>query len=171
MICRLLQNTCLVSQYADDSVSSRTPDNNSNEVIGKAKHTLIFSKTYFDINDLKLNLQKNIIHFFLINSRQNIAKIPSDTVIKLEGCFIKPSTAVRDLGAHRCIAMETRWHHLLESNGHFSTLKSYKNKILTETRFTIVQTLSLSIINYYINIWGSTEKKKRLCCKSTNSTK
>ena len=151
---------CLLIQYADDSQFLHAASvNNLNELIGKAKQTLTEAKQYFEINGLKLNPQKTQCIF--IGSRQNIAKIPIDTMIEFQGCYIKPSTTVKNLGVYidRYMTFETHIDHIYwKVMGTLIYLNHIKNKIPTETRIIVIQTLALSIINYCLNIWGSTNK-------------
>jgi len=155
-----IAKNCLLIQYADDSQFLHAASvNNLNELIGKTKQTLTEAKKYFDMNGLKLNPQKTQCIF--IGSRQNIAKIPTDTVIDFQGCCIKPNTTVKNLGVHvdRYMTFETHIDHIYRKvMGTLIYLNHIKNKIPTETRIAVIQTLALSIINYCLNIWGSTNK-------------
>jgi len=155
-----IANNCLLVQYADDSqFLHAAPVSNLNELIRNTQHTLTEAKMYFDKNGLKLNPDKTQCIF--IGSRQNIAKIPLNTTIEFEGYQIKPSTSVKNLGVHidRYMTFETHIDNIHKKViGTLIYLTHIKNKIPTETRIIVVQSLALSIINYCSNIWGSTNK-------------
>ncbi|XP_069985192.1 uncharacterized protein [Penaeus vannamei] len=159
MICHQLQKTVFLFSTLMTQFLHAASVNNLNELIGKAKQTLTEAKQYFEINGLKLNPQKTQCIF--IGSRQNIAKIPTDTMIEFQGCYIKPSTTVKNLGVYidRYMTFETHIDHIYRKvMGTLIYLNHIKNKIPTETRIIVIQTLALSIINYCLNISGSTNK-------------
>jgi len=155
-----IAHNCLLVQYADDSQFLHSDSvNNLNTLIRNTQHTLTQAKLYFDTNGLKLNPHKTQCIF--IGSRQNIARIPNDTIIEFEGCSIKPSTSVNNLGVHLDSFMTFEPHvdkiHR-KVVGTLIYLNHIRNQITTETRIMVVQTLALSIINYCSNIWGSANK-------------
>ncbi len=55
-------------------------------------------KKYFLMNGLMLNSKKTQCIF--ICSRRILAHVPPDTVIKVDGEFMIPSTKVKNLGVH-----------------------------------------------------------------------
>lgn len=86
---------------------------------------------------------------------KTITKIPTNIIIEFEGYHIKPSIAAKNLGLHtdRFIIFEdTMTTFKKKVIVTLTYLNHIKNKIPTDTRITVVQTLSLSIINYCCNI-------------------
>ena len=88
---------CDLVKYVDDaqSILSGSP-NDIKGIKDTAKYTMDRAKHYFDSNGLKVNPQKTQAIF--IGSRQNIAKIPSDTKINFDGNLIEPTNHVKNLG-------------------------------------------------------------------------
>lgn len=67
--------------------------NNLSDLISNTQQTLTGAKTYSNNHSLKLNPDKTQCIF--IGSRQNIAKIPTNTAIEFEGYYMKRSIFVK----------------------------------------------------------------------------
>ncbi len=90
---------CLLIQYADDTQFLHTSDGKEvASLIHKTEETLKCLKKYFLMNGLMLNSKKTQCIF--IGSKQILAHVPLDTVIKVDGEFIIPSNNVKKLGVH-----------------------------------------------------------------------
>ncbi|XP_069982198.1 uncharacterized protein [Penaeus vannamei] len=101
------------------------------------------------------------IYCFHTACRQNIAKIPIETVTEFQGYYIKHYTRVKNLGVYidRCMTSETHIDHIYRKvMGTLIYLIYIKNKIPTGTRIAVIQTLALSRINNCLNNWGYTNK-------------
>ena len=81
---------CLLIQYADDSqILIKGKIHELDILIEKAEDLLHKAKRYFQINGLNINESKTKCMF--IGSRQYIAQIPENTVLKFDGCEIEKS--------------------------------------------------------------------------------
>ena len=149
---------CTLVQYADDcQFIIKGKVENINEMTSKADHILMKAKRYFDENGLLINPQKTQCIF--IGSRQNIARIPNNVHLNFEGNKIVPSLSVKNLGVHfdRFMAFDIHIEAMRKKvMGILFYLNRIKNNIPLTTRILVIQSLSLSIINYCIKIWGTT---------------
>lgn len=91
------------------------------------------AKGYCDDNKLK---KKRIKH---------IVKIPVDTTTQFEGCYVEPNSFVRNLEVHvnRCMGFESYVDNIYKKvTGRVIYRSNMKNKILTDLRIFVVQTLA-----------------------------
>ena len=155
---------CMLVQYADDSqfIFTGTVEN-IRELIINAERTLVNVKIYFDSNGLLINAKKTQIIIF--GSRQNLAKLADEININFDGNNLKLSKHVKNLGLYMDPLMTFNTHTDEIYKKAISTLmfiNRIKNNIDKDTRILIVQSLTLSIINYCSVIWGSA-CKTQLC--------
>ncbi len=151
-------NSCSLIQYADDTQFLHVDTiNNLEDLISKTEGTLYNMKQYFLLNGLMLNSKKTQCIF--IGNRQQLSHIPHDTFINCDGEHIYPSTVVKNLGVHidRYMLFDV---HISEVNkkvmGILMFIRRISDNFDKSTRKIVVETLVLSIINYCICIWGST---------------
>ena len=153
---------CLMVQYADDCqflIKGRVDD--IKDIITQAEGVLKKAKGYFDRNGLLINASKTQCIF--VGSRQNISKIPSDTCINFDDSKIIPSSSVKNLGVHidRFMTFEVHIEEMRKKLiGILIYLNRIKENIPVNIRVQIVQTLALSIMNYCLRIWGTTNKSQ-----------
>lgn len=152
-----LATTCLLVQYADDSQFVHTGTvEEIHELIRDAESTLENVKLYFDRNGLMINANKTQCIF--IGSHQNIARIPENTKINFDGNVINPSIQVKNLGVHMDRHMRFDKHIdevYKKTMGILMYLNRIKDRLNTNMRISVVQTLGLSLINYCIKIYGT----------------
>ena len=159
-----LKGNSEIVQYADDCQYIHTGKvEEINQIIKEAEETLKRTKLYLDKNGLMINSNKTQCIF--IGSRQNIARLPKDLVIKFNGSEIKPSSQVKNLGIYMDSYM-TFERHIDEiykkTIGTLMYLNRIKDKMPLDIRKMIIQSLALSYINYCSNIWGNTNKTQIL---------
>ena len=155
-----LATECQIEQFADDTQILHTGTvKEINQLIKKAENTLTLAKNHFNKNGLLVNSNKTQCIF--IGSRQNIAKIPKDVLIRFGGSDITPSLNVKNLGIYFDQYM-TFERHIDEMHrktmGSLIYLNRIKNEVTSEVRVIMVQSLALSYLNYCPNIWGTTNK-------------
>lgn len=151
-------NDCLLVQYADDTqfLHTGTLQELAN-LINKSEITLNKAREYFLRNGLMLNPNKTQCIF--IGTRQIISRIPANTTIRFDGNNVQPVSHVKNLGVHMdsCMRFDT---HINELNKKVMGTLMYINRISNNfdkpTRLLIVQSLVLSLLNYCIIIWGTT---------------
>ena len=94
-----------------------------------------------------------------IGSHQLLSQLPNNITIKFHDTTIQPTKHVKNLGLHmdRYMAFDK---HILEMTSKVTGTLMYVNRIKNyfdrETRSVIVQSLVLSVMNYCISIWGTT---------------
>ena len=149
---------CTVVQYADDTQFLHTgtvetlPD-----LVARAERTLSQARTYFNTNGLVLNPSKTQCIF--IGNRQLINQIPNNTTIRSDTTSITPSKQVKNLGIYldSHMTFETHIRELSKKvMGTLLLLNRVKEKFDTDTRRTVVQSLALSVINYCLPVYGTT---------------
>lgn len=145
-------------QYADDTqfIHSGTLDTLPH-LITQAQTTLATAKDYFNTNGLMLNSKKTQCLF--VGTRTMIKRIPENTTIKFNNTSITPSTHVKNLGIHMdChLSFDTHINEMHKKvMGVLLFLNRIKDKFENETRTMVVQSLALSILNYCLPIYGST---------------
>lgn len=153
-------NGCSLTQYADDTqiLQGDTIDN-LNHLIVNAEVALQNIKLYFLTNGLLLNPKKTECIF--IGNRQLLSRIPPDTFLNCDGVHIYPTTHVKNLGVYidRYMLFDV---HIAEINKKIIGILIYINRISENfdkaARKIIVQSLVLSVLNYCIGIWGSSNK-------------
>ncbi len=148
---------CLLVQYADDTqfLHTNTVDN-LNLLIGNTESTLLRLKGYFLRNGLLLNPAKTRCIF--IGNRQLLSLVPPDTRISFDGDSIHPSTHVKNLGIYmdRYMTFDVHISELIKVIGTLMHIYRVSLNFEKRTRTIVVQSLVLSIINYCIRIWGTT---------------
>ena len=149
--------SCSLVQYADDCqfiLKGKVED--LDEIVKIAEDTLIKAKHYFDKNGLLMNAKKTQCMF--IGSRHNIAKIPDDLRIFLDGNEITPANTIKNLDVHmdRFMTFDTHIQEMRKKvMGILIYLNRMKDNIPPNVREMVVQTIALSVINYCVRIWGA----------------
>ena len=106
-------------------------------------------------------INPNKTQCIFIGNRQLLAQIPSNTVIHFDGDNILPCHCVKNLGVYmdRHLVFDI---HVNELNKKVMGILMYINRISASfekrTRIIVVQSLVLSLINYCIRIWGTTNE-------------
>ena len=86
-------------QYADDTQFILTGTiNNIQELVRHCEETLSRVKLYFHTNGLMSNADKTQCMF--VGTRGNLAHIPGDTLIHVDGSTITPSTSIKFLDVY-----------------------------------------------------------------------
>ncbi len=137
----------LLVQHADDTQFLHTSTiDNLNLLIRNTESALLKLKRYFLTNGLLLN-------------RQLLSLIPPDTRVSFDGDNIHPSTHLKNLGVYldRYMTFDV---HVNELNKKLVGTLMYIYRISLNfekrTRTIVVQSLVLSLVNYCIRIWGTT---------------
>ena len=149
---------CEVIQYADDTqfVHTGTTDELP-DLIMRAETTLSHVKAYFNRNGLMINPNKTQCLF--VGTRPFIRRIPADTIINFDNALITPSKHIKNLGIYMDCHM-TFDVHIQEMRkkvmGILFFLNRIKDKFDFDTRKTVIQSLALSIINYCLPVYGTT---------------
>lgn len=149
---------CEIIQYADDTqfVHTGTVDALPH-LLTAAQTTLSLAKAYFNKNGLLLNDNKTQCIF--IGSRPLVKKIPSNTTINFDNTSITPCKHVKNLGVHIDSHM-TFDIHVNETHkkvmGILLFLNRVKDKFEAATLKTVVESLALSIVNYCLPVYGTT---------------
>ena len=154
---------CSLVQYADDTqiILSNSVENLP-ELIRKTEETLEKIKRYFNRNGLLLNMNKTQCMF--IGSRNLLSRIPNDTVIHAGDTCIQPCDSLKNLGVFfdKHMLFDT---HITEMTkkafGVLMFINRIKELFSSKARKIVIQTLVLSIINYGMMIWGSTNKTQQ----------
>ena len=151
---------CLLVMYADDTQILLTGDiDQIDELIKRAENILITAKKYFNTNGLLLNESKT--QFIFLGSRQYIARIPENVNIKLGNTIITPSQKVKNLGVYMDCSL-TFNAHIDELRKKVTGTLLYLNRVCErfefDCRVMVVQSLVMSILNYCLRVWGSTNK-------------
>ena len=145
-------------QYPDDTQFLHADTiNNLENLVSKTEETLCNMKQYFLLNGLMLNSKKTQCIF--IGNRQFLSRIPPDTFLNCDGEHISPKAHVKNLGVYvdRYMLFDV---HISELNkkimGLLMFIRQISDNFDKPTRIIVVQTLVLSLMNYCISIWGST---------------
>ena len=151
---------CKIAQFADDTQILHTGTvKEINLLIQDAENTLTQAKNYFNRNGLLVNPNKTQCIF--IGSRQNIARIPEDIIIRFDNSEINPSLYVKNLGIYfdQYMTFERHIDEMYKKiMGSLMYLNRIKNQVTSDMRVTLVQALALGYLNYCPNIWGTTSK-------------
>ena len=151
-------SNCILVQYADDTqfLHSGSVQNLSN-IIKDTEATLIKVQDYFLKNGLMVNPNKTQCIFF--GSKQLLSHVPNDISVYFNGNCISPSNNVKNLGLH----MDRYLHfdvHINEITKKVIGMLSYLSRISMNfdkpSRTIVVQSLVLSVINYCMRIWATT---------------
>ena len=151
-------NNCTLVRYADDTqfLHSGSLENLEN-IIRDTEATLTKAQEYFLRNGLMLNPTKTQCIFF--GSKQLLSHVPNDITVNFNGNCIRPSSTVKNLGLHmdRYLLFDV---HINEISKKVIGMLMYISRISMNfdksSRIIVVQSLVLSIINYCIRIWGTT---------------
>ena len=151
---------CLLVIYAADTQIMLTGEiDKINELLQKAKDVLTTAKAYFNSSGLLLNENKTQLIFF--GSRQYISSIPDYTNLKFGNVTLIPSQNVKNLGVHMDSYL-TFNVHIDEIQKKTTGILLYINRVNDRfdsvCRVMVVQSLVLSILNYCLSVWGSTNK-------------
>ena len=149
---------CLVVQYADDTQflhSSYT--NELPRLIRDTEATLKCVKNYFLTNGLMLNAGKT--QCILIGNRQLLAQVPPNIVIQIDGDTLTPSNCVKNLSVYmdRFMLFDKHTEEMSKKVvGLLMFLSRISKSLDKPSRILVVQTIILSLINYCIRMWGTT---------------
>ena len=148
----------LIIQYADDTQIIHTGNiNNINDLVHRGEVALSQAKRYFHSHGLLLNTTKTQCMF--VGSKGLISQIPPNTCLQVDNTSIFPSSSLKNLGIYFDSHMTFNTHVSKISKKVFSTvlyINRSKDCFNRRARITLIQTLVLSIINYGIKIWGTT---------------
>ena len=151
---------CLLVIYADDTQIMLTGEiDKINELLQKAKDVLTIAKAYFNSNGLLLNENKTQLIFF--GSRQYISSIPDNTNLKFGNITLIPSQNVKNLGVHMDSYLTFNVHIdeiQKKTTGILLYINRVNDRLDSVCRVMVVQSLVLSILNYCLRVWGSTNK-------------
>ncbi len=151
---------CFIIQYADDTQFIHTGSiDRLQDLIHRGEETMLRAKYYFNSNGLLLNTNKTQCMF--VGSRGLISQIPSNTTLQVDGATIVPSSSLKNLGIYFDQNMTFDSHVNKISGKIFSTIiyiNRIKDNFSKSARKTVMQSLVLSIINYGIKVWGTTNK-------------
>ncbi len=116
---------------------------------------------FFNINGLILNIKKT--QCMLIGSRTQLSKIPENTVVQAGDTYIELSDNVKNLGMyfdkHMLLKKKKNITKLCKTSfGILMYIDRIKDLFSSETRTIVVQTLVLSLMNYGMAVWGTTNK-------------
>ena len=149
---------CLVIQYADDTQLIHTGEITSiYDLVHRGEVALSQAKGYFHLNGLMLNTTKTQCMF--VGSKGLISQIPPNTCLQVDDTNIFPSSSLKNLGVYFDSHMTFNTHVNKISKKIFSTIlyiNRSKDCFNRRARITLMHTLVLSIINYGIKIWGTT---------------
>ncbi len=146
-------NNGLLIQYADDTQFLHEGSIDKLEsLMHNTQITLKNVKNYFLRNGRMLNSKKKKI-------RQLLTRLPLNTDIKLDDEIIIPTSYVKNLGVYfdrymlfdRYVNEVTR-----KAVGTLMYINRVSPSLDKPSRIILVQTLALSIINYCLRIWGTT---------------
>ena len=96
-----------------------------------------------------------------IGSRQQISKVPNDTVVRLGNSIISPSTQVKNLGVFidQYLLYDIHINEITKKiTGILYFFNRIKERFDSETRIMIVQAIAISSLNYCLRVWGMTNK-------------
>lgn len=152
---------CFLVQYADDTqfLHANTIDK-LDHLIKDTENTLVKCRRYFLKNGLMLNSSKTQCTF--IGNRQLLSRIPPHTALNFNGHIIYPSNHVKNLGIYidRYMLYDV---HINELNkkvmGILMYISRISDKVDKQNRIIIIETLALSLIDYCIKVWGTTNDK------------
>ena len=150
----------LLVLYADDTQIILTGDlDQLDELLKRAENILIKAKNYLNSNGLLLNKSKT--QFIILGSRQYVSRIPENCQIKLNNIVITPSQKVKNLGVYMDSSL-TFSTHIDELQRKVMGTLLYLNRVCDrfefDCRVMVVQSLVISILNYCLRVWGSTNK-------------
>ncbi len=92
-------NNCLLVQYADNTQFLHCGNiSEIDTLITRTENTLTQIRSYFLKNDLKLNTNKTQCVF--LDTRQLLAHIPNNTIIRCADSDIRPSLNAKNLGIY-----------------------------------------------------------------------
>ncbi len=153
---------CEIVQYANYTHSvyigaiTELPD-----LITRTKTTLSLAKTYFSINGLMIN--PSTTQCLFVGTRPFIRRIPSDMTINSDNAHITSSNHIKSLGIYMDCHM-TFDVHIQEMHNKVMWilffLNRIKDKFQINTRKIVIHSLALSIINYCLPVYGTTNSTK-----------
>ena len=155
-------NKYFLVQYADDTqivISGKVHE--LNDLIERGEKALSDAKKYFQEIGLNVNEQKTQCIF--IRSRQLLSQVPADIRIHFDETDIIPSKKVKNLGVYidQYLLFDDHISHITRKvNGILIALNRIKDRLDKTSRVTIVVSLSMSIINYCMKVWGMTTKEQ-----------
>ena len=151
---------CLLVLYADDTQILISGDiDKIQELLKEAESILVSAKQYFNTNGLLLN--ENKTKFILFGSNQYLSRIPEETSLNFNNVTITMSHKVKNLGVVMDSGMTFNFHIdelQRKVNGTLIYLNRVWERFELESRIMVVQSLVLSVLNYCLSVWGSTNK-------------
>ena len=145
-------------QYADDTQFLHSSTiNNLDQLIKDTEETLAQCRMYYLRNGLMFNSCKTQCIF--IGNRQLLCHIPPNTTVNFNGNIIYPSKHVKNLGVYfdRHMLFD---EHISELNkkvmGILMFASRISDKLDKKSRVMVIQAIVLSLTNYCIKIWGTT---------------
>ncbi len=152
---------CFLVQYADDAqfLHSIIIDK-LDHLIKDTEETLVKGRRYFLKNGLMFSSSKTQCVF--IGNRQLLSSIPPNTTINFNGDILYQSNHVKNLGVYidRYMIFKV---HINELNkkvmGILMYISRISDKLDKQNIIIIIETLVLSLIDFYIKIWGTTNDK------------
>ncbi len=156
-------NDCLLVQYADDNQFLHSGTiHEINTLISRTENTLKQIRLYFLENGLKLNTSKTQCVF--IGTRQLLAHVPNNTIIRCADSDIQSSMNAKNLSVYQDTYMTFDKHIseiIKKAMGTLMFINKNKDYFDKATRVTILQTLVLSVLKHGITIWGTTNSTLR----------
>ena len=151
---------CLLVMYADDTQALLSGDiDKIPELLERAESILLSAKHYFNNNGLLLN--ENKTKCIIFGSNQYLSRIPEQTCINFNSVSLTISEKVKNLGVVMDSGMTFKFHIdelQRKVNGTLIYLNRVWQRFELESRIMVVQSLVLSVLNYCLSVWGSTNK-------------
>lgn len=147
-------------QYADDTqfLHSRKIQN-LDQLIKDTEETLAQCRMFYLKNGLMFNSSKT--QCILIGNRQLLSHIPPNITVNFNGNVIHPSQYVKNLGVYfdRYMLFDIHINEMKKKvMGILMFLSRMSDKLDKKTRIMVIQAIVLSLINYCIRIWGTTNE-------------
>ncbi len=98
-----------------------------------------------------------------IGSRNLLARIPNDTVIHAGNTCIQPCDSIKNLGVlfDKHMLFDTHITEMTKKTfGVLMLINRIKELFSSKARKIVIQTLALSIVNYGMTVWGTTNKSQ-----------
>ncbi len=150
---------CMVVQYANDTqfVHSGTIDTLPH-LIARAEATLSRAKSYFNNNGLLLT--SNTTQCLFVGTRPVIRRTPDNTTINMNNTSITPSKQVKNFGVYmdQHMSFEVHIHEIhMEDMGILLLVNIIRDKFNAATRKIVIQSLALSGVNYFLQVYDTTK--------------
>ncbi len=96
-----------------------------------------------------------------IGSRTMLSRIPNNTIIHFNDMQFKPCDSIKNLGVYfdKYMLFDTPITELTKKTyGLHMYVNRIRNLSIIKVRTVVIQTLVLSLINYGMTVWGTTNK-------------